>query len=139
MEKGLHVNLEVGKAKELLERFYPNGKLGGLMVDGALPGSLGARCELMIKVREPKSHHLNVKGQLAWARHKGSRALRECFGVDFIAEDEPGRTRLLAAAKDEVDPSALRFEERIATELPVRLFYDGKKRKETLCDLSQGG
>jgi uncharacterized protein (TIGR02266 family) len=134
----LQVDLSVERAKELLDRIYPNGKLGGLMIDGGLPGALGQKCDLLVRIATPP-RHLNVKGQIAWARHKGSRALRECFGVDFVLEDEAGRARMLAAAKEEVQADAMRFEERVATELPVRLFYDGKKRQEFLCDLSQGG
>ncbi len=71
----------------------------------------------------------------AWARHRGSRALKECFGVDFIA----GHERLLSFAKAEIDAEALRGRPRQITDLPVRITHGGRTRKEFLVDLSPGG
>jgi uncharacterized protein (TIGR02266 family) len=142
-DKRLRVNLAVSRPKEVLDRWYPNGKLGGLMIDGALPGTLATTCELVVRVAPAEAGkpalHFNVRGQLSWARHKTSRGLRECFGVDFVPEDDAGRQRLLAFAREEVDPAAGRFEERVFVELPVRVTHDGKAQKERLADLSQGG
>ncbi|MHB8878537.1 MAG: PilZ domain-containing protein, partial [Myxococcaceae bacterium] len=117
----------------------PNGKLGGLTVDGPLPGALGQRCALVVRAASPATRHFNVRGQLAWARHKGSRGLKECFGIDFLAEDDAGRQRLLSFAREEVQPTGSRFEERLYTDLPVTISNAGRVRKEVLFDLSQGG
>jgi uncharacterized protein (TIGR02266 family) len=135
----IKVSLEVPAPKDLLVRYYPNGKLGGLTVDGPLPGVLGQRCELMVRALSPAQRQFNIRGQLAWARHKGSRGLKECFGIDFLAEDDAGRQRLLSFAKEEVEPSGSRYEERLFTDLPVKISHEGKVRKEVLFDLSQGG
>ena len=138
-QKLIKVALEIPDPKALLVRYYPNGKLGGLTIDGPLPGVLGQRCELVVRTVPPLQRHFNVRGQLAWARHKGSRGLKECFGIDFLAEDDAGRVRLLSFAREEVEPSGSRFEERQFTDLPVKISHQGKVRKEMLFDLSQGG
>src|SRR5689334_1957823 len=104
-EARLRVTLEVASPQELLERWYPNGKLGGLTLKGELPGPLGTRCDLVVRAAHPAlaspggasppAVHFKLRGQLAWARHKGSRGMQECFGVDFLADAAAGRERLL--------------------------------------------
>jgi uncharacterized protein (TIGR02266 family) len=121
----------------LVDRYYPNGKLGGLAVDGARPGVLGARVALTVRVRKPV-REFTVHGQLAWARHKTPRQPAS-FGIDFLPDDDPTRVRLLAFARDEVDPGTVRVERRLQVELPVRLVHQKQARKELLADLSTGG
>jgi len=130
--------LEVAFPGDVLNRVYPNGKLGGLTIDGPSPGSLGEFIEVEVKVDRPR-RNFTVRGQLAWVRHKGKGALKECFGVDFTTGDEAGPQRLLAFARDEVDVETLRAEPRLATDLPVTLTHRGETRKEFLVDLSPGG
>jgi len=129
--------LVVGEPRELVDRYYPNGKLGGLAVDGARPGVLGAKVALTVRVRKPV-REFTVHGQLAWARHQTPRQPAS-FGIDFLPEDDPTRVRLLAFARDEVDPDSVRVERRLQVELPVRLVHQKKTRKELLADLSTGG
>jgi uncharacterized protein (TIGR02266 family) len=135
-DKVLKLTLDVERPSDLLARHYPNGALGGLTLDGPLPGSLGAPCE--VKVQIP-SGHFKVLGRLAWARHQSARGLKECFGVDFVIEDEPARARLLQWAKEELSNATGRSTERFQAELPVTIAHDGKARKEQLFDLSAGG
>jgi uncharacterized protein (TIGR02266 family) len=132
------VTLTVGQPHELAERYYPNGKLGGLALDGKTPGPLGTEVQLTVQVRVPPRTFV-VRGQLAWARHKAPRGQLASFGVDFLPEDDATRVRLLAFARSEVDATATRLEERLQVELPVRLVHDGTVRRELLADLSPGG
>src|SRR4051812_49531367 len=76
----VRVVLEVAFPADILHRFFPNGKLGGLTIDGPAPSALGQLVELVVRVERP-SREFNLRGQLAWARHKGSRNLKECFGI----------------------------------------------------------
>ncbi|MHB8879264.1 MAG: hypothetical protein ACYC8T_36670, partial [Myxococcaceae bacterium] len=64
----LKVSLQIAAPKDLLVRYYPNGKLGGLTVDGPLPGALGQRCALVVRAASPATRHFNVRGQRAGAR-----------------------------------------------------------------------
>lgn len=132
------VSLSVGQPHELAERYYPNGKLGGLALDGKAPGPLGMLVQLTVQVKKPARTFV-VKGQLAWARHKAARGQTAAFGVDFLPEDDATRVRLLAFARDEVEDRATRLAERLQVELPVRLVHEGTTRKEFLADLSAGG
>lgn len=132
------VTLAVGQPHELAERYYPNGKLGGLTLEGKAPGSLGMLVQLTVQVKKP-SRTFVVKGQLAWARHQAARGQTPAFGVDFLPEDDATRVRLLAFARDEVEDRATRLEDRLQVELPVRLVHEGTTRKEYLADLSAGG
>jgi uncharacterized protein (TIGR02266 family) len=132
------VGLTVGQPHELAERYYPNGKLGGLSVDGKAPGPLGMRVQLKVRVKKPARTFV-VKGQLAWARHKAPRGQTAAFGVDFLPEDDATRVRLLAFARNELEEGATRLEDRLQVELPVRLVHEGTTRKEFLADLSAGG
>ena len=133
------VQLELHHAREVLPRVYPNGKLGGVRVDGPLPAPVGTRVLLVVKVRDPAERTFRVQGLIAWARHKATGGLRECFGIDFVSTDEAGRDRLLAFASERVTVDATRFQDRIETDLAVKITHQGMLRKESLIDLSEGG
>lgn len=133
------LTLEVKRPKDILERYYPNGRLGGLVLDGPAPAAVGHACDLLVRVTESAHRHLNVRGQLAWARHKGSSRLKACFGVDFVADDKPGRERLLQFANEKLAAADTRYDNRISTNLRVKLAHGGTRQKEALVDLSQGG
>jgi uncharacterized protein (TIGR02266 family) len=128
------VTLEVEYPAEVLGRYYPNGKLGGLTLDGKPPGALGQLVSISVKIQRP-DRSLDLRGQLAWARHRGSAMLKECFGVDFVTDPE----RLLNFAKAKLEPEALRAGPRVLTDWPVRITHGGVTRKEFLVDLSPGG
>ena len=131
----IDVSLEVAFPSDVLGRTYPNGKLGGLTMDGKSPGALGQLVFLTVKVQRPE-REFTLKGQLAWARHKvGAKNLKESYGIDFLGDQE----RLLQFARAELDPAALRTGPRVATDLPVRITHGGYTRKEFLVDLSDGG
>jgi uncharacterized protein (TIGR02266 family) len=131
------VTLEVEHASELLERYYPNGGLGGFSVDGRLPSALGDVVLLTVIVGGTRQFRLRCR--LAWARHKAARGQRECFGVDFLHEDDPTRVRLLAYARNDVQEAQTRRAPRIEVELPVRFTHAGATSSETVMDLSLGG
>jgi type IV pilus assembly protein PilZ len=133
------VALEVQHARDLLTRTYPNGRLGGVRIDGPLPSPTGSIVQLVVKVKEPAERSFKVRGQIAWARHQTTNGMRESFGVDFLPEDETGRDRLLAFASDRVPVDATRYQERVETDLKVKITHGGILRKETLIDLSEGG
>jgi uncharacterized protein (TIGR02266 family) len=63
----------------------------------------------------------------------------ESFGIDFVAHDEGGRERVLKFARQELAPEAFRTDERVLTDLPVKLLHAGQVRKEYLIDISLGG
>jgi uncharacterized protein (TIGR02266 family) len=132
------VVLEVEAPEDVLHRVFPNGKLGGLTLDGQAPGTLGDRFEVEVRVKSPR-RAFTLRGQLAWARHKGLRSLKECFGIEFLEGDDAATERLLAFARNEVEVEALRAEVRVATNLPVSISHQGKTRSEFLVDLSPGG
>lgn len=133
------VALEVQHARDLLPRTYPNGRLGGVRIDGPLPAPTGSHVQLIVKVQEPAERTFRVQGQIAWARHQTTHGLKECFGIDFVPQDETGRDRLLAFASDRVPVDATRYQERVETNLPVKITHGGILRKEKLIDLSEGG
>jgi uncharacterized protein (TIGR02266 family) len=133
----LRVVLEVAFPSDILHRYFPNGKLGGLTIDGPAPSALGQLVDLTIKVARP-AREFNLRGQVSWARHKGSRNLKECYGIDFLAVDESSQ-RLLAFARQDLDSAATRGGARVVTDLPVRISYHGLARREFLADLSPGG
>ena len=135
----IQLMLELTRPKDLLERLVPNGKLGGVVLDGPLPGPLGERVALTVHFAEPAARHFTVLVQLAWARHKGNATLREGFGADFLPEDDAGRQRLISFAREEVPVEVSRFDERVATDLAVVITHEGQARKESVIDLSQGG
>lgn len=129
--------VELHDAVEVFARCYPNDKHGGIMLDGHSPGALGEPLELTVAVAEPK-RELTVRGVLAWARHRGSRNLKECFGVDFLGGDE-GAERLLKFARRELDPHTVRAEPRVPAALPAKVMSEGATRHELVSDLSSGG
>ena len=135
----VELTLEVPLRSDLLARCYPNGKAGGLTLDGRPPVPLGQAVVLKVLVAGPAERHFTVRGQLAWARHKGSASLKTCYGVDFLPTDSAGRQRLLAFANGEVDTQASRYEPRAFTQWKVKLRSEGRIRKESIADLSPGG
>ncbi len=132
------VTLEVAEPRQVLERHYPNGRLGGLTIDGRPPGALGQHVVMTVRVKKP-ARDFAVHGQLAWARRKASKQLGESFGVDFLPSDDAVRLRLLAFARNELTDDVTRLEPRIAVELPARVIFGGRSRSEFLADLSPSG
>lgn len=137
MSAEVEASLSVETPAALVHRYYPNGTLGGLSVDGRLPAALGTRTVLTVTVKKPV-REFTVRGVLAWVRHSTNRQVGS-FGVDFIPDDDATRVRLLAFARNEVDADAVRVEKRVQVELPVRLVHAGQTRREFLADLSTGG
>lgn len=132
------VHLVVSTPGELLERFYPNGKIGGLTIDHQPPGALGEFVQLVVRVRKP-SREFSVGGQLAWARRKASKQLLERYGVDFLTDDDHTVVRMLAFARAELPATAMRLERRVPAELSLKLLHAQGTRRERLADLSHGG
>lgn len=130
-------SLVVEQPQDVVVRYYPNGKLGGIALDGEPPAQLGVTIRVTVRVKQPV-REFSFQGVLAWARHRAARQPAS-FGVDFTASDEASRTRLLAFARNEVAPEAVRGERRLQVELPVRVVHEGGTRKERLADLSLGG
>jgi uncharacterized protein (TIGR02266 family) len=135
----IETELKVGSPAELAEHYYPNGRLGGLSIEGKSPGALGQLVLLKVDVVRPARQFV-LRGQLAWVRHKsGGPNQPTGFGVDFLPEDDATRVRLLAFARQEVHSDATRVEQRQQVELKVRVVHEGKQRKELVADLSTGG
>lgn len=134
----LEATLHVSSPAELAERYYPNGRLGGLSFEGKPPGALGQRVQLRVEVKRPARVFV-LGGQLAWARHKPAPGQPPSFGVDFVPEDDATRVRLLAFARDELSSDVIRAELRHQVELKVRLVHEGRERRELTADLSTGG
>ena len=132
----LKVTLEVGKRRELLEHLYPNGKLGGLVVEGKPPGALGRKCEVTIQVGNTGGRFFTIHGRLAWARHQGAQKLKECFGVELMARGEA--SRLATFARDESNADG-RLSHRYFSDLQVKIWDAGVAKQELLGDLSRGG
>lgn len=135
----LEIDWRVGSPAELAEHYYPNGRLGGLTLEGKAPGALGQLVLLKVEVVRP-SRQFVLRGQLAWVRHKsGGPNQPTGFGIDFLPEDDATRVRLLAFARAEVGSDATRVEHRQQVELKVRIDHAGQQRKELVADLSPGG
>ncbi len=131
------VRLEVALPADLLHRYYPNGRLGGLRVDGRPPGQLGQLVELFVTVEQPR-REFALRGQLAWARYQTTDTQKESFGID-LQGDEEAVHRLIQFANASLDAESLRAEPRLSVELPVRLVAHGVQRKEIAADLSLTG
>jgi Tfp pilus assembly protein PilZ len=131
------VRLDVTLAGEVWHRYYPNGRLGGLRIDGRPPGQLGQLVELFIAVEQPR-REFTLRGQLAWARYQTTDSQKESFGVD-LQGDEDAVSRLLSFANNSLDAAAMRAEPRLSVQLPVRLLANGVQRKEIAADLSLTG
>ena len=134
----IQTDLTVASPAELAEHYYPNGRLGGLSIEGKAPGALGQLVLMKVEVVRPARQFV-LRGQLAWVRHKSGPNQPTGFGVDFVPEDDATRVRLLAFARQEVSSDAIRVEQRQQVELQVRLVHEGKPRKELCADLSPGG
>lgn len=122
---------------ELVDRYYPNGKLGGLTLDGEPPSTLGAAIVVTVMTKKPL-REFRFHGIVCWARHRAARQPAS-FGVDFSPSDGASRERLLAFARNEVSAEAVRGERRLDVELAVRVVHEGRVHKEQLADLSLGG
>ncbi|MFO0601249.1 MAG: PilZ domain-containing protein [Myxococcaceae bacterium] len=134
----MEATLRVESRDDLVELYYPNGRLGGLTVPGKPPGALGEPITLHVVVDKPARAFL-IRGQLAWVRHKPGPNQPAGYGVDFSLEDDAARLRLLAFARKEVNSDYTRVEARQVVELQVRLVHEGRQRKEWMADLSSGG
>jgi Tfp pilus assembly protein PilZ len=131
------VLLTVPQPGDLLKRYYPNGKLGGLALDGEPQAPLGTKLQVVVRVARPV-REFTFRGQVAWARHKATRQPAS-HGIDFLPEDEANRLRLMAFARSEVPETAMRIERRLQVGLPVKVAVGDEASRELLADLSTGG
>jgi Tfp pilus assembly protein PilZ len=131
------VTLALEDRRDLLARFYPNGRAGGLTVDGSCSFAVGDKVALTLVVRKPP-RTFALEGHVGWARRKGSTQLAVCWGFDLGVDDVAAR-RVLAWARAEVAEAALRHEARVAVQLPARIEADGVVRPATLFDVSHCG
>ena len=140
-DKASQFDLTVETGADLLRRIYPNGALGGVLLDGLPPLGLelGAPVVVHVQLNRPAPRSFRLRGQLAWVRHKASANLREAFGIDFHDHDATARDRLLQVAHEQLPPEASRSDERFALDLPVQVQLEQAAQVETLCDLSLGG
>ncbi|MBL9039459.1 MAG: TIGR02266 family protein [Archangium sp.] len=134
----LRIVLDLEHPGELLERNYPNGRLGGLRFEGRAPGPVGHAVSLRVRFARP-AREFTIRGQLAWARKKSSITLAQSYGVDVVPGDEPARQRLLAFARSELTDDITRYAPRVPVALLARIVHEGTTRKEYLADLSPGG
>lgn len=137
MSAGNVVSQVVERREELLERYYPNGRSGGLRFEGVCPVDVGRPVELHLRVNQPL-RHFRLRGVVGWARRKGSAQLAASWGVDF-AEADAGAERLMAFARGQLSDASSRGELRHSVDLSVRLIHGGQARKEWLADLSLSG
>ena len=49
----MRVTLAVAFPADVLNRYYPNGRLGGLTLDGSSPSALGQIIDLTVKIERP--------------------------------------------------------------------------------------
>ncbi len=138
-DPALSLVLPLQRAGDVLERLYPNGKLGGLMIDGPPPGPVGTKVRLTLRVREPAPRNFTIHTQLAWARRKASVGLREAYGLEFLPDNRGARDRLVSFARGHTPDASQRNEERLSVALPAALSWQGGQRQEELADLSLGG
>ncbi|MBL8911119.1 MAG: PilZ domain-containing protein [Archangium sp.] len=134
----MEARLAVPSPEALAALYYPNGRLGGLTVPGKPPGALAQQLTLFIEVEKP-ARQFQLRGQIAWVRHKAGPNQPTGYGFDFDPDDDATRVRLLAFARREVSSDATRVEARQQVELQVRLVHEGRQRKEWMADLSLGG
>lgn len=133
--------LSLRSGADLLQRVYPNGGAGGVVLDGLPPLGLelGAAVTLNIHLQLPAERSFRIRGQLAWVRHKASATLKEAFGVDFSEADAVACERLMRFAQEQLPPEASRHEPRFMIDLPVEVKVGDTAHAESLCDLSLGG
>jgi Tfp pilus assembly protein PilZ len=132
----LQLTLPIPRA--LMALRYPNGKQGGLTLEGAAPAPLGTLVTVQVTCVAP-ARAFEVLGQLAWARPRSSSTRQGTFGVDFVPEGEGARRRLFAFARGELSEAATRQFERNKVPLRVKVVHAGNARAEQLVDLSLGG
>lgn len=135
----LRLELLVDGPEALRARLYPDGLLGGLILSGPLPGTLGQRCEVRVQVAGLAERHFTVQGLLAWARHQYSVSMPPSFGVAFVREDAGARARLVGYANQAVEPEAARGAQRLEIQIAATLEHEGKSRAEVLSNVSEGG
>jgi uncharacterized protein (TIGR02266 family) len=131
------VYLKIEGPSDLISRWYPNGRLGGLKLSGVPPFPRGTRCEL--SVQDPKNRAFEVLGEVSWVRRDDSGATSEAsFGIDFV-EDDASLQRLMLFAQGKPRSIKNTGAKRLFTNLPVEISFQGKLRRERLFDLSEGG
>lgn len=137
--RGVQLELRLRKADEVRARYYPNGAAGGLTLDGKPPAPMGTPCELVVWIAEPQERHFDLRGRIAWVRHRSSTSLKASFGVDLLDASDAARVRLLHYAQGTLSPEQARLNRRVAARLLVTVTSAGRERKEMTADLSLRG
>lgn len=132
------IELRLPSRQGLVQRYFPNGRLGGLMIDGAPPVPVGTAVRLKVCFEDPP-RAFDVRCRIAWARFAGSESLKPAFGLEFLPTEATARDRLIAFATGDSPVESLRAAERIEVSLRARIAVDGVTVSEQATDVSPGG
>ncbi len=126
---------------EFLERYQTSFVYGGLFCPTRQPIPAGDLIVLDIRMPSLRDHLL-VRGMVAWHRRgRRSQSIRAGLGVEFLASEQGKRDHLLALARGETEPQALRKYRRLPIELRVdwRVPNDRIRHMSLVNDIGAGG
>ncbi len=122
----------------VIQRYYANNEWGGLTLDGHCAHALGHEVTIRVSVAKPKAEFL-LAGKIGWIRRQSTPKLGIGYGVDMTDTTSSTWERLLAFARNELGPEAVRQVIRVPVELPVEVRVAGQAVHETITDLSPRG
>jgi uncharacterized protein (TIGR02266 family) len=129
-----------GTSSSFLDAYFPNGALGGLLVETDANLALGEEVELEIRFEPGPKRPFHARARVAWRRLRGKGNLRAGVGLEFMPTERESRDRLLAFARGGNLPGPERDHERVPAELRVQVRgRNGPPRHERTGDISEGG
>lgn len=125
--------------RAFLDAFFPNGALGGVLVETGADYGLGEPIDVEVRFHNGPKRPFHLAGRVAWRRLKGAGPYKPGVGIEFLPTERLQRDALLEWARGG-GQFLERGTERIPAKLRVRVKARGlPERTERTADLSEGG
>lgn len=122
-----------------LDAYFPNGALGGVLVETDADLPLGHEVQLEIRFDPGPRRPFHARVRVAWRRLRGKGSLRAGVGLEFLPTEREARDALLAFARGGEIALPDRGHERIPADLKVLVRTGRGSRVERSGDISEGG
>jgi type IV pilus assembly protein PilZ len=122
-----------------LDAYFPNGALGGVLVETDADLPLGDEVALEIRFESGPKRPFHARVRVAWRRLRGKGSLRAGVGLEFLPTEREARDALLSFARGGEITVPDRDHERIPADLKVLVRTPQGARVDRSGDISEGG
>jgi uncharacterized protein (TIGR02266 family) len=138
-DAGRRLRVSYSTSSAFLDAYFPNGALGGVLVETDADLPLGEPVDLEIRFEPGPKRPFHARARVAWRRLRGKGNLRAGVGLEFLPTERDNRDALLSYARGGEMHVPDRGHERVPADIRVLVRTESGARIERSADISEGG